>query len=69
MVGQQVEDMMTSFGKALARIDDIEKTIDNKLDAKFAEVLARLPPPTASAAPLQKQQQEQPPPHHDTVLR
>ena len=53
MLGQQVEDVMASFGKALARIDNVEKTIDNKLDAKFAEVLTRLPPPTASTAPLQ----------------
>ena len=33
MLGQQVEDVMASFGKALERIDDIEKTIDTKLDA------------------------------------
>ena len=35
MLSQQVEDVMASFGKALERIDDIEKTIDTKLDAKF----------------------------------
>jgi hypothetical protein len=68
MVGQQVEDVMTSFGKALERIDDIEKTIDTKLDAMFDEVLARLPqPPAASVAPLQ--QQQQPPPHRDPAGR
>ena len=33
MLGQQVEDVMASFGKALERMDDIEKTIDTKLDA------------------------------------
>ena len=43
MLGQQVEDVMASFGKALERIDDNEKTIDTKLDAKFDEVLTRLP--------------------------
>ena len=42
MLGQQVEDVMASFGKALERIDDIENTIDTKLDAKFDEVLARV---------------------------
>ena len=35
MVGPQVEDVMASFGKALVRIDDTEKIIDTKLDAKF----------------------------------
>ena len=45
MLGQQVEDVMASFGKALERMDDIEKTIDTKLDAKFDELLKRLPQP------------------------
>ena len=45
MLGQQVEDVMASFGKALERMDDIEKTIDIKLDAKFDELLKRLPQP------------------------
>ena len=63
MLGEQVQDVMSSFGKALKRIDDIEKTIDTKLDAKFDELLARLlPPPAAPAAPLQHQQR--PPPRH-----
>ena len=53
MLVQQVEDVMANFGKALASIDDIEKTIDTKLDAKLDEVLMRLSqPPTTSAAPL-----------------
>ena len=51
-LGQQVEDVMASFGKALERMDDIEKTMDTKLDAKFDELLKRLP---------------QPPPRRDTV--
>jgi hypothetical protein len=68
MLSQQVEDMMASFGKALERIDDIEKTIETKLDAKFDEVLTRLPqPPPASAAPLQ--QHQPPPPRRDPVGR
>ena len=45
MLGQQVEDVMASFGKALERMDDIEKTIETKLDAKFDELLQRLPQP------------------------
>ena len=56
MLSQQVEDVMASFGKAVERIDNVEKTIDTKLDAKFDEVLARLPqPPPASTTPLQQQ--------------
>ena len=47
MLGQQVEDVMASFAKALESMDDIEKTINTKLDAKFAELLKRLPPPVS----------------------
>ena len=51
---------MATFGKALERIDDVKKIIDTKLDAKFDEVLTRLPqpPPAAPVAPLQQQQQQ-----------
>ena len=45
MLGQQVEDVTASFGKAMEKMDDIEKTIDTKLDAKFDELLKRLPQP------------------------
>ena len=64
-LGQQMEDVMASFGKALERMDDIEKTIDTKLDAKFDEVLVHLPqPPLAFVTPLQ----QQPPPHREIAL-
>ena len=45
MLGQQVEDVMASFGKALEKMDDIEKSIDTKLDTKFDELLKPLPQP------------------------
>ena len=45
MLGQQVEDVMVSFGKAMEKMDDIEKSIDTKLDAKFDELLKHLPQP------------------------
>ena len=45
MLGQQVEDVMASFGKAMEKMDDIEKSVDTKLDAMFAELLKRLPQP------------------------
>ena len=38
-------DVMASFGEALEMIDDIEKTIDTKLDAKFDELLKCLRQP------------------------
>src|SRR6266536_3217853 len=69
MLGQQVEDVMASFGKALARIEDVEKTIDTMLDAKFDEVLARLPQPPPASAPPSQQQQQQPPPRRETTFR
>ena len=47
MLGQQVEDVMASFGKTMEKMDDIDKTIDTKLDAKFDELLKRLPPPAS----------------------
>ena len=37
---------MASFGKAMEKMDGIEKSIDTKLDAKFDEILKRLPQPT-----------------------
>ena len=68
LLGEQVQDVMDSFGKALKGIDDIEKTIDTKLDAEFDEVLMRLPQPlAASTAPLQ--QHQQPPPRCDPAGR
>ena len=70
MLVQKVDDIMDSFGKALAWIDDIEKIIDTKFDAKFTEVLARLPPPPTSATSLQQQQQQQrQAQHRETTLR
>ena len=69
MMGQQVEDVMTSFDNALARMDGIEKSIDTKLDAKFAEVLARLPPPATPLQQQQQQQQQQPPSRREIALR
>ena len=45
MLGQQVEDVMASFVKAMEKMDDIEKSIETKLDVKFDELLKRLPQP------------------------
>ena len=45
MLGQQVEDVMVNFGKAMEKMDAIEKSIDTKLDTKFDELLKRLPQP------------------------
>src|SRR3954465_14118688 len=49
MMSEQVYDIETRFTEA---IDGVEKMIDTKLDAKFTELIARLPTQPA-AAPAQ----------------
>src|SRR3954471_7022896 len=49
MMTEQVHDIESRFTEA---IDGVEKMIDTKLDAKFTELIARLPPQPA-AAPAQ----------------
>src|ERR1043165_4338409 len=49
LMTEQVHDIESRFAEA---IDGVEKLIDTKLDAKFTELLARLPP-QAAAAPAQ----------------
>src|SRR3954467_2566954 len=49
MMTEQVHDIESRFAEA---IDGLEKMIDTKLDAKFTELIARLPPQPA-AAPAQ----------------
>src|ERR1044071_5187135 len=51
MMSEQVNDIENRFTEA---IDGVEKMIDTKLDAKFTELIARLPAPPA-AAPAQPQ--------------
>ena len=55
----QVQDVLKRFEEAMEKIDGMEKTFETKLDSKFNELLARLPPPPPAApiAPLQHQQQ------------
>src|SRR3954471_5909147 len=50
MMSEQVQDIKNRFTEA---IDGVEKMIDTKLDAKFTELIARLPTqPAAAPAPL-----------------
>src|SRR3954447_19521785 len=51
MMSEQVQDIENRFTEA---IDGVEKMIDTKLDAKFTELIARLPTQPA-AAPAQPQ--------------
>src|SRR4051812_50035477 len=44
MITEQVHDIESKFAEA---IDGVEKMIDTKLDAKFTELIARLPPQPA----------------------
>src|SRR3954466_14575652 len=46
MMTEQVHDIESRFAEA---IDGVEKLIDTKLDAKFTELIARLPPQPAVA--------------------
>src|SRR3954463_11794840 len=53
MMSEQVNDIETRFIEA---IEGVEKMIDTKLDAKFIELIARLPTqPAAAPAPLPPQ--------------
>src|SRR3954471_21437401 len=54
MMSEQVNDIENRFTEA---IDGVEKMIDTKLDAKFTELIARLP--TQPAAPRHRYR------HHD----
>src|SRR3954466_9475364 len=46
MISEQVHDIENRFIEA---IDGVEKMIDTKLDAKFTELIARLPPQPAAS--------------------
>ena len=63
MMSGQVQDVLNRFEEAMEKIDGMEKTFETKLDNRFNELLARLPPPQPAApnAPLQQQQQRLPP--------
>ena len=65
MMSGQVQDVLNRFDEAMEKIDGMEKTFETKLDSKFNELLARLPPPPPAApiAPLQRQQQQRPLPN------
>ena len=60
MMSGHVEDVLNRFEEAMEKIDGIEKAFETKLDNKFNELLARLPPPAAPVAPLQQQQHRLP---------
>ena len=59
MMTEQVQDVLNNFEEAMEKITGFEKTFETKLDSKFNELLARLPPPppVAPNAPLQQRQQ------------
>ena len=48
--------MLNNFEEAMEKITGLEKTFKTKLDNRFNELLARLPPPATPVAPLQQQQ-------------
>ena len=56
MMSGQVQDVLNRFEEAMEKIDGMEKTFETKLDNKFNELLAHLPPPPPAIpnAPLQQ---------------
>src|SRR3954470_15860296 len=68
MMSGQVQDVLNRFEEAMEKIDGMEKTFETKLDNRFNELLARLPPPAAPAAPLQQQQQQRIPPGREAIV-
>src|SRR3954469_5680739 len=68
MMSGQVEDVLNRFEEAMEKIDGIVKAFETKLDNKFNELLARLPPPPSAAPNAPLQQQQRLPPHRETAL-
>src|ERR1043165_122617 len=58
LMTEQVHDIERRFAEA---IDGVEKLIDTKLDAKFTELIARLPPQPAAVPPQPVAAVAQPP--------
>src|SRR5512140_3435475 len=69
MMTEQVQAVLNNCEEAMEKIIGLEKTFKTKIDNRFNELLARLPPPAAPVAPLQQQQQQQLPPRRETALR
>ena len=51
LVMANTEDVDKRLGEALDKLADFEKSFDAKLDTKFTELLARLPPPPTVPPP------------------
>ena len=49
MMSEQVQDVLNRFEEAMEKINGMEKTFETKLDNKFNELLAHLPPPSLAA--------------------
>ena len=45
MMSGQVQDVLNRFEEAMEKIDGMETTFETKLDNRYNELLARLPPP------------------------
>ena len=69
MMSGQVQDVLNRFEEAMEKIDGMEKTFKTKLDNRFNELLACLPPPPPAAPNAPLQQQQRLPTHRETALR
>ena len=53
MMTEQVQDVLNNFEEAMEKITGLEKTFETKLDNRFNELLARLPPPAVMRTSIQ----------------
>jgi hypothetical protein len=52
LLSDHMQDMDKHFSDTMEQLEGLKTTFTAKLDAKFQEVLARLPPPPSARAPL-----------------
>jgi hypothetical protein len=51
LLSDHMQDVDKHFSNTMEQLEGVESTFTAKLDAKFQEVLARLPPPPPARAP------------------
>jgi hypothetical protein len=62
LLSDHMQDVDKHFSDTMEQLEGLETTFTAKLDAKFQEVLARLPPPPPAHAPLPQPTRVAPPP-------
>jgi hypothetical protein len=62
LLSDHMQDVDKRFSDTMEQLEGLETTFTAKLDAKFQEVLARLPPPPPARAPPPQPTHVAPPP-------